>query len=160
MTDVFSLINHYSLLTDVLPAGDKVWKKSTRRCLFYGICVKIFITNRYILTGYPMINNTIDRQYTERANFSVNYYSSRSVLPLKPTILILNVLRSRASALMQDDLIIRETWGLWTVWSQREQLLLLTFRTFFIGILSSFSSFSSESSTSMTTKKTSHIRYL
>ena len=34
--------------------------------LLYGICVKIFITNRYISNSYTTSKNTIDRQYTER----------------------------------------------------------------------------------------------
>ena len=34
--------------------------------LLYGICVKIFIMNRYISKSYTTIKNTIDRQNTER----------------------------------------------------------------------------------------------
>ena len=34
--------------------------------LLYGICVKIFIMNRYILKSYTTTKNTIDRQQTER----------------------------------------------------------------------------------------------
>ena len=34
--------------------------------LLYGICVKIFIMNRYISKSYTTSKNTIDRQYTER----------------------------------------------------------------------------------------------
>ena len=34
--------------------------------LLYGICVKIFIMNRYISRTYTTSKNTIDRQYTER----------------------------------------------------------------------------------------------
>ena len=34
--------------------------------LLYGICVKIFITNRYISKSYTTNKNTIDRQYSER----------------------------------------------------------------------------------------------
>ena len=32
--------------------------------LLYGICVKIFIMNRYISKSYTTSKNTIDRQYT------------------------------------------------------------------------------------------------
>ena len=34
--------------------------------LLYGMCVKIFIMNRYISKSYITSKNTIDRQYTER----------------------------------------------------------------------------------------------
>ena len=34
--------------------------------LLYGICVKIFIMNRYISKSYTTSKNTIDRQYTEQ----------------------------------------------------------------------------------------------
>ena len=34
--------------------------------LLYGICVNIFIMNRYISKSYTTSKNTIDRQYTER----------------------------------------------------------------------------------------------
>ena len=34
--------------------------------LLYGICMKIFIMNRYISKSYTTGKNTIDRQYTER----------------------------------------------------------------------------------------------
>ena len=34
--------------------------------LLYGICVKIFIMNRYISKSYTTSKNTIDRQYPER----------------------------------------------------------------------------------------------
>ena len=34
--------------------------------LLYGICVKIFIMNRYILKSYTTSKNTIVRQYTEQ----------------------------------------------------------------------------------------------
>ena len=34
--------------------------------LLYGICVKIFVMNRYISNSYTTSKNTIDRQYTER----------------------------------------------------------------------------------------------
>ena len=34
--------------------------------LLYGICVKIFIMNRYISKSYTTTKNTIGRQYTER----------------------------------------------------------------------------------------------
>ena len=34
--------------------------------LLYGICVKIFIMNRFISKSYTTSKNTIDRQYTKR----------------------------------------------------------------------------------------------
>ena len=34
--------------------------------LLYGMCVKIFIMNRYISKTYTTSKNSIDRQYTER----------------------------------------------------------------------------------------------
>ena len=34
--------------------------------VLYGICVKIFIINRYISKSYTTSKNTSDRQYTER----------------------------------------------------------------------------------------------
>ena len=34
--------------------------------LLYGICVNIFIMNRYISKSYTTSKNTIDRQHTER----------------------------------------------------------------------------------------------
>ena len=40
----------------------------------YGICVKIFIMNRYISKSYTATKNTVDLQYTERGSCSVNYY--------------------------------------------------------------------------------------
>ena len=39
--------------------------------LLYGICVKIFIMNRFISKSYTTSKNTIDRQYTERGYIAV-----------------------------------------------------------------------------------------
>ena len=44
--------------------------------LLYGMCVEIFIMNRYISKSYTTTKDIIDRQYAERgaAVASVNYY--------------------------------------------------------------------------------------
>ena len=44
--------------------------------LLYGICVKIFLTNRYISKSYTMSKNAIDRQYTERGAAVVSTITS------------------------------------------------------------------------------------
>ena len=44
--------------------------------LLYGLCVKIFIMNRYISKSYTTSKNTIDRQYTKRGQLLVSTITS------------------------------------------------------------------------------------
>ena len=48
--------------------------------LLYGICVKIFLMNRYISKSYTTSKNAIDRQYTERGAAVVSTITSLSLV--------------------------------------------------------------------------------
>ena len=55
--------------------------------LLYGICVNIFIMNRYISKSYTTSKNTIDRQYTERGQLKCQLFL------VNPVMLYLNYLQ-------------------------------------------------------------------
>ena len=80
MTEIAKIYNFSKLR--VFPDQSCVNRTETVHPILYGICVQMFIMNRYISKSYTTTKNTIDWQYTQRGQLQCQLllvYNLRSI---------------------------------------------------------------------------------